>query len=212
MNKRTKGALAMVLAGSVTFSVINALLDDQPSKRIAKEIALTISGIQKKADVINQAEKTAKDQTPTTNVKDVETKLSHNISAFQADIQQNKGKLTKRTTTNSANTDTTTTKTPAATTLIATSIKAPKTTAIPAATGTNTPSEATTTIPVMTGTDTTGKSTTTIPTTTGTSATNQTTTTTTTTNHGQQVSQAQKEKAASHQDKRGNNGKKFNSL
>jgi hypothetical protein len=212
MNKRTKGALAMVLAGSVTFSVINAMLDDQPSKRIAKEIALTISGIQKKAGVINQAEKTTKDQTPKMNGKDVQSKLSSNASAFQADNQQNNENFTENTTTNSANTDRTTTTAPAATTLIATTIKAPKTTTIPAATATNITSETSTT-----GTDPTSKSTTTIPTTTRTSTTNAnatttTSTTSTTTSHGQQVSQAAKEKAASHQDKKVNNGKKFNSL
>lgn len=211
MNKRAKGAFAMVLAGSVTFSVINALLDDQPSKQIAKAIAATISEHQKKADVLNQAEKTVKDQAQATNVKDEQTKLSPNVSAYQADIQQNREKSTERTTTNSTNTDMTTTTTPAAT-FIATSIKAPETTTttIPATTGTNTTSKAsTTTSPPATGTNTTSKSTTTKPTTTGSSATNQTTTPTTTTNHGQQVSQTVK---ASHQDKKVNNGKKFNSL
>jgi DNA primase len=212
MNKRAKGAFAMVLAGSVTFSVINALLDDQPSKQIAKAIAATISEHQKKADVLKQAEKTVKDQAQATYVKDEQTKLSPNVSAYQADIQQNREKSPERTTTNSADLDTTTTTTSAATTFIATSIKAPETTTttIPTTTGTNTTSKAsTTTSPPATGTNTTSKSTTTKPTTTGSSATNQTTTPTTTTNHGQQVSQTVK---ASHQDKKVNNGKKFNSL
>ncbi len=58
MNKRTKGALAMVLAESITFSVTNALLGDQSSKRLVEEKALTTSENPKKSDVINQLEKT----------------------------------------------------------------------------------------------------------------------------------------------------------
>jgi hypothetical protein len=38
MNKRIKGALAMVLAGAVTFSVTNNLLGDQAIKKIRKKV------------------------------------------------------------------------------------------------------------------------------------------------------------------------------
>lgn len=188
MKKINKGALAMVLAGSVTFSVVTALLTDQSSKHLAEENVLTISEDQQKADVIKQPEKTVKDQTPATNVKDVQTKPSHNISVSQTDIQQNKEQFTKTTAINSANTDTTATTAPAAATRIAPSIQAPTTTAntIPAATGNNPTSETKTTTPTTT-----------------------TTPATTATNHGQQVSQAVKEKTVSHQDKKETNGKKF---
>ena len=81
MNKLTKGALAMVLAGSVTFSVTNALLADQPLKRLAKQIALPISADRKQADVINHAEKKVKLQTPAANVKD------HDNAAIQVSLK-----------------------------------------------------------------------------------------------------------------------------
>ena len=232
MKKLTKGALAMVLAGAVTFSVTNALLVGQSTKRLAEENALTISGDHKKADVINQAEKTVKDQIQTTNGKDVQTKLSYNTAAFQvalknrnksnmtiAAIQQNPEKLTKTTITNLAYKNETTTATPAVATIPVTSAKVPLTTTTPTTTGAKT-----TTTPATTGTKTTttptttGAKTTTTPTTTGantttttptTTGTNTTTTSTTTTNHGQQVSQVVKEKAASHKDKKVNNEKKM---
>lgn len=186
MNKRTKGALAMVLVGSLTFSVTNALLAHQSSKRLGEEKALTILGYQKK---------TVKDQTPITNRKDVQTKLSHNINAFQvslknknkndivvAVIQQNTRISTVRTTTNPAHMNATRIITSAETTIPLTDAKAPRTT-----------------IPV---TSPKATSTTTTSTTMGTNRTNTTSAKTTTTNHGQQVSQAAKENAASHQDKK----------
>lgn len=48
MNTITKGAIAMVLAGSVTFSVAHTLLGDQSTIRLAEENAATISGDPKK--------------------------------------------------------------------------------------------------------------------------------------------------------------------
>jgi hypothetical protein len=206
MNKLTKGALAMVLAGSLTFSITNALLVHQSSKRLAEENALTISGVQKKADVINPAEKTVIDQKPTTNGKGVQTKLSHNIAAFQvalknknksdmtiASVQQNTEKSTERTTTNPAYTNTTQTTTPAATSIPVTSAKAPPT-SIPVTSAkappTTTPVTSVKAPPITTGANTTIA-------------------TTATTNHGQQVSQAAKEKTASHRDKKENNPKKM---
>ncbi|MGG3466086.1 hypothetical protein ABES02_00655 [Neobacillus pocheonensis] len=189
MNKLTKGALSMVLAGSVTFSIANALLVHPSTIRVAKQNALTISEEPKKAEVI--AEKTVKAQPPTTNTKPVETKLSQNIAAVSlkntnksgmtvATIQQNTESTSNRTTTISANTSAT--KSPA------TSAKAPATTST--TTGTNT----TSTPPPKPSTPT---------------GTNTTASTTTATNHGQEVSQAAKEKAASNRDKNENNGKKM---
>lgn len=58
MNKLTKGAFAMVLAGAVTFSVTNALLVHPVSKRLAKETAFTITGDQKKSGCYQTSRKT----------------------------------------------------------------------------------------------------------------------------------------------------------
>lgn len=229
MEKLTKGALAMVLAGSVTFSVTNALLVDESSKRLTKDNALIISGVQKKADVIDHEEKTVKDQTPTSNVKDGQTKISHDIPASQdafknrdksdiaiADIQQDTQKISKSTTTN-----------PAVKKVTVTGIKAPTRTTASTATGTKTTSVTTkpeaTTKPATSPKATTKPATspkaptkpatspkaptrTTAPTPTG---TNSTTAATTTANRGQQVSTAVQEKAASLRDQKGNNGKEM---
>jgi hypothetical protein len=138
MNKITKGALAMVLAGSVTFSVANALLADQPLKRLAKEIALPISADRKKADVVNQAEKKVKVQTPTTNVKD------HDIAAIHVSLKNSNMAKAAIQTDREKSSDRNTTTTPAATTKPATSAKAPSTTTTPTTTETNTKSATTT--------------------------------------------------------------------
>lgn len=182
MNKRTKGALAMVLAGSITFSVTNVLLADQSSKQLIEEKALTTSENPKKADVINQPKKTVIDQSPTPNAINVQANPSNNIAenTNKSDTtitanQQSKESVTTRTAAN--NTKEATTTTPAATSVPATSTKAP-------AAATTTP--ATTTTSTKTRTDTTSP---------------------TTTNHGQQVSQAVKETPAGPQDNKGNNGK-----
>ncbi|MEH7120562.1 hypothetical protein V7128_24540 [Neobacillus vireti] len=204
MNKLTKGALAMVLAGSVTFSITNALLGGQSTKRLVEDTALAISEHPKKAEVIHQANKAVKDQTPPTNAKDVQSKLSPNIVALENEnksdraitaIQQNTEYLTARTTTKSASKNTTTTTTPAPTT--------------------GKPMATTTTTSPTTRTNTAG-GTTTIPATsrkasTATAAspaagTNAASAATTKTNKGQQVSQAAKENAAN-RDKKENNGK-----
>jgi hypothetical protein len=153
MTTLTKGALAMVLAGAVTFSITNALLEEQSSKRVTTEIALTQSGVPKKADAISQAKKMVEDPTPTTNVKDSETKLSHDNPAIQAAFKNsnkgdkareaiplNKKQFSESTTSNSANNNKATTTTPAVTTKPATSSKAATTAS--ARTRTNKPSEA----------------------------------------------------------------------
>jgi hypothetical protein len=189
MNKLTKGALTMVLAGSVTFSVTNALLADHSSKRLAKANALIHSVDQKIADNINHAKKSVKDEKPTTEVKDMETTLSHKIDTLQTNPksgnkndavitanQQSNEKYTKRTLIIPTKTDTTTTTMPAATTLPTPSTKVSKT-------ATTTP----TTTLGMTNTSTP----------------------TTTTNHGKLVSQVVKANALSHQDKKESKGKKI---
>jgi hypothetical protein len=132
MIKITKGAIAMVLAGSVTFSAANALLG-QPIKRLTKEMAIPISADRKKADVINPAEKKDKPQTPAANVKDrpviqVSLKNRNTNDMEVAAIQQNIEKSSSRTTTSSANTNVKTTTKPAATPIPIKSTKAPTTT------------------------------------------------------------------------------------
>src|SRR4051812_21146327 len=144
MKKLTKGAFAMVLAGSVTFSVANALLVNTTPKRLIEETALAISADRKNADVINQEEKKVKDQTPTTNVK------GHDIVAVQvssknsnmaiAAIQTNRKNSSNRTTTNPANTKKTTTRTSAATPISVASTKVPTKTPTPTPTRTDTTS------------------------------------------------------------------------
>jgi hypothetical protein len=222
MNTLTKGALPMILAGAVTFSVTNALLVHHTSKRLTEENALTISGKEKKAGVISQAEKKVKDQPQTTNVKDGKTKLSHNIAALQVafknrnksdmDIKANKQntkKLSKSTTTNLASTNETTAKT-----IRTTSAKATTTTTASTPTGTN-PKSAATTIVATTIPATSAKAatTTSAPTPTETNTTSAPTptgtNTTSATNRGQQVSLAAKEKASSPQKQKENNGKKM---
>jgi hypothetical protein len=221
MIKITKGALAMVLAGSVTFSVANALLG-QPIKQLTKEIALPISADRKKADVINPAEKKDKPQTPAANVK------NHDIAVIQvslknrntndtavAAVQQNREKSSDRTTTSATNPRGTTTTKPFAKTIPVKSTKAPTTTSKSTTTRTaairTTTKPAAQTIPATSAkAPTTATTPTTSKTSTTTTKTNKTTSATTTkTNRGQQVSQAAKEKAASQSNKKENNGKKM---
>ncbi|MCM2532580.1 hypothetical protein NDK43_09520 [Neobacillus pocheonensis] len=200
MNKLTKGALTMVLVGSITFSVTNALLADHSSKRLAQANDLTNSGDQKKADDINKAEKTVKNQTPTPDVKDVQPTHFHNIAVFQAAVLNNGNKSDKAIAVNQKNTKTisatsTTFNTPAPATTITTNSNTPTT-------GTTSTKSATTT--ATKNSTATANSTTKAITTTPTTTTMATTTTTATktTNHGKQVSQSAKEKAASHQIKK----------
>ncbi|MFP5106821.1 hypothetical protein ACSU6B_08625 [Neobacillus sp. C211] len=231
MIKITKGAIAMVLAGSVTFSAANALLG-QPIKRLTKEMAIPISADRKKADVINPAEKKDKPQTPAANVKDrpviqVSLKNRNTNDMEVAAIQQNIEKSSSITTTSSANTNVKTTTKPAATPIPVKSTKAPittskSTTTRPAASTTTRPAASTTTRPAASATTKPAASATTKPTTstkaptttskpatTTPTKTTTTTATTTKTNRGQQVSQEAKETAESRRDTKENNGKKM---
>ncbi|WP_162990091.1 hypothetical protein [Mesobacillus foraminis] len=84
MSTRTKGALAMVLAGAVTFSISAALLVEESTKELIKRSASALNDNLKKTDMISGAEKTVNAQTPAVNDnKDVQTKLSSNPSALE---------------------------------------------------------------------------------------------------------------------------------
>jgi hypothetical protein len=197
MNAITKGAFAMVLAGSVTFSVAHTLLGDQSSIRLAEENASTISGDPKKADIINQA-------TPASKGKDQEMsalKVASNNSEINiANIQQNSS--SKNYTTNPSDKNKIITATSAETTITSTSVKEPTTTTTtPTTSGSNATSVSTkpeTTKPALTSTTTAPPTKT---------ETNATSTSSTETNRGQQVSQVAKEKAENQRELRENNGK-----
>ncbi|SFB02028.1 MULTISPECIES: hypothetical protein [unclassified Bacillus (in: firmicutes)] len=212
MNKRTKGALAMVLAGAVTFSVTNSLLVDLSPKRLTKEIASTISGDPKKGDIISKAEKAVKNQTPTTNVKEDHSELTQDITSLQVAVKRENNsdikasnldtkKLSSSTTTNPTSTNETTS------TIRTTSTKAPTTTtaSVPKATK-PTGSTATTVATTIRATSSKAPTTTTAPVPTANKPTNSSTSTT---NRGQETSQTAKEKAASHREQKENNGKKL---
>ncbi|MBY0149052.1 hypothetical protein [Neobacillus niacini] len=204
MNTITKGAVAMVLAGSITFSVANTLLGNQSPIRVAEESASTISGDPKKADIINQAEKAVKDQTPPSKGKEQEMAAlkvaSNNSEMYAAPIQQNSS--SKDNTTNPSDTNQIITAAPAVTTITSTSVKEPTTTTT---TSTTSGSNATS---VSTKPETTKPAS--IPKTTAPpvkTETNATSTSSTETNRGQQVSQAAKEKAENRRELKENNGK-----
>ncbi|MFS0779584.1 hypothetical protein ABC255_26765 [Neobacillus sp. 3P2-tot-E-2] len=192
MNTLTKGALSMVLAGSVTFSVANTLLGDQSYIRLAEENASTIAEDPKKADIINQAEKTVKDQTPATSGTAEQPNLASNDAPIQvalnnqkesvvaiAAIPQNNKEITEGTTPKPINTNQTTTSTPSA-----------PSTPVPTLPTTPVPAPVPAPAPAPPPTTTTGNN--------DTSAAN----------YGQEVAQVAKEKAESHQENKGNNGKK----
>jgi hypothetical protein len=220
MNTLTKGAFAMVLAGSVTFSVTSALLVE----RLTEEHALAVFGNQKKGYVISQAEKTVKDQTLKTNGEDDQTKLSHEISASQvalknsnknnmaaAATQQNTKKISKSTATTTSKVIETTTTAALKTTSVA-STKAPTTKAKSTQTETKAPmtkaksTQTETKAPTIHEAGEKAPMATTKPAPAGTNTKNAASSTI---NPGQQVSQAAKEKAVSDQDKKGKNGEKM---
>ncbi|MFS0638180.1 hypothetical protein AB1K84_19935 [Mesobacillus foraminis] len=84
MSTRTKGALAMVLAGAVTFSISAALLVEESTKELIKRSASALNENLKKTNMISGAEKTVNAQTPPVNdKKDVQINLSPNPSALE---------------------------------------------------------------------------------------------------------------------------------
>lgn len=204
MNTLTKGALSMVLVGSITFSVAHTLLGDQSSIRLAEENASIISKDPKKADIINQAEIAVKDQTPASKGTD------HEIAALQvaannsemnaATIQQNSS--SKNITTNTSDTNKIITATPTVTPITSPSVKEPTTkTTTPTTSGSNVTSVSKhpeTTKPASTPTTAVPPAKTEM---------NATSISSTETNRGQQVSQAAKEKAENNKELKENNGK-----
>ena len=137
MKKVTKSAVAMVLAGSVTFSIANALLVHTTPKRLI-ENALTISADRKRADVINEPAKKNIAPTSTTNVKDLEIAAVQVSSKNNAAIEPNREIGSKRTTTNPDLTTETAARKPVATPLPVTSAKATSATSKPTTTRTTT--------------------------------------------------------------------------
>ncbi|WP_026582016.1 hypothetical protein [Bacillus sp. J33] len=218
MNTLTKGALAMVLAGSVTFSFTNSWLIEQSSKFLTKENAFILSKVQKKEDVISQKEKTVKDQTLTANVKDDQSKLSQDIPASQAAdknnnnhlaeaaVQQDTKKISKSSTT-----------APVSKTMPVKSSKAPAAKPSTTATGTKTakapevnetsPSVVNTTSPKAPEVNQTSPKTPKTKTEIKPAGTSPNSAAATANNRGQEVSQAAKENAASARDTKENNGK-----
>lgn len=200
MKKATKGALAMVLVGSVTFSVTNALLVDHSTKKVAQIHTSTHSGVQKTASDTNQTEKIVKAQPSITEVNHIQTTDSLNHEALQTDSNNGNTSYStndrpstavqKQTTTE--NSPSTTAKSPAP--IINT--EAPLTTA-KGTTSTNTtatPVPATNPNPTATGAASSKASTTT--------AQKTSKTTTSPLNYGQEVSQTAKANGASHQNKK----------
>ena len=195
MKKLTKGALTMVLVGSVTFSAANVLLGTHSFKLPKSGQQKTMAGtnqreqteknpILKTADKINKSEKTVKDPTPTNAVKNVQSTIPHNIVTFNVVIktESKSGKvvaIVKKDTTSTVTTSATPNTTQSA---------GNKTTDLKAtASGT-------------TSTNSTASITSSAP------------TTTITANHGKQVSQNAKDTAASRKDMKDNNGKKKGTL
>jgi hypothetical protein len=193
----------MVLVGSITFSVTNALLADHSGMLSTQGNAFTNSGHHKTANGSNQADKKVKDQTPTTDVKNVQTTLTDNTSAPQV-VSKNNNKneqdidISQKNTTKISAPSTTANTTAPVTNRAPATITAPATIIAPI---TNTALAVKTAVTTSTtansnstanGASSTKSAAAAVPT----PSTAPTTTTTATTNHGQQVSQAAKEKAA----------------
>ncbi|MBM7653290.1 hypothetical protein [Neobacillus cucumis] len=200
MNKRTIGALAMVLVGSVTFSVTNSLLADDTINRKDQANELTIPSKQNTNDSINQTEKQLHIQT-TKAVEDTD-ETKNTVKAPLATININKSKTT------SSNKMKLNTETSSNKTITQTQKRTATSTTAPAANATATTSKPITNQKTIT---TTNKTTTTSQTSSKTTATATPTIsaapTTTTTNHGNQVSQDAREKALSRKVVQKSNGK-----
>jgi hypothetical protein len=193
MKKATLGAFAMVLVGTVTFTFTNALLADHSTKKMGQTHAPANFQSHKSVDGNNQSEQTMNDQNNSAgDGKDVQTLASLTTSsANQTDIgkseqpiavnQQNTIKISSPAT-SSSSTSPISTMTKANNTSGTTSTKTTAS-SVPAANQNSAPTVTTSTNPVTAPAQTIS-------------------TTTTTTNHGQQIAQAAKEKAASQQIKK----------
>lgn len=83
MNTLTKGALSMIIAGSVTFSITNSVLVGQLAKSFT-ENALIVYRDLTKIDVIRPVEKRENDKKQTNKVQESGTKLSLTETAPKA--------------------------------------------------------------------------------------------------------------------------------
>ncbi|MBI0579590.1 hypothetical protein IEC97_19700 [Neobacillus cucumis] len=226
MNKLTKGALTMVLVGSVTFSVTNALFGDT-IKQITQGNDVTESENQKITDQMDNLEKTGKNQPQKSanNVNQAEKTVAEGnlvnkavtVAIQETPKEKNVEAQTAKTTVKdvkiTASHPSTAPKT------VVTNEKKSDKVVVPIQKNTTTTRTASTTIhstaPATHTTTSSQNSTTTGSTGNRTSSTKSvantapksSTTTTTTSNHGQQVSQAAIEKAAIRQDTKENNGK-----
>lgn len=200
MRNLTKGAFAMVLAGSVTFSVTNALLIDQSSKRINEENTLTESRNPIREDVNGQLDKTVKDQSVTTNEKEVQTTVSNDTATFQVPVNNtNKNDSVIETTQqNTKKININTTPNPASTSEARTTTTASK----PKGTNTLSSTAAPTESKTKTSIEEQPKPIAATPT-----GTDSTITTNKTNNRGLQVSESAKEKNETQSDKKEGNGK-----
>jgi hypothetical protein len=223
MQNRSKGALAMVLAGAVTFSVTNSFLPE-PMTRIANELALHVSGDAKKADIIRKQETAIKEQSAIMNGEEGQTKLSDGPPVVQKTKNEGAGKAhhqnIKSTATNQARTNETTTESPSAaigksisspageakqpsSSAPAVSPKAPAASVESKPTSTKNTSAAKQPAEAAKPATSTKKTVSTNP-----SLVKKTTNKTTTpTNRGQEVSQSAKEKAADNREQKGNSRK-----
>lgn len=198
MNKAAIGALAMVLVGSVTFSLTNTLLTDHSTKKRMQTHNTTILADQKSVDESNQTDKTATEPTPAPDEKNVQT--ADSLLASVTQVESNNGNASEQPAAVNQNN----------TVQVSSPAPSPNTTAstIPTTPKTNTPSAGTTsTAPAVTPAPTTNQNPAPASTTSNapvTAPAQATSTNTTTINHGQQVSQAAKEKgaAASQQNKK----------
>ncbi|WP_160723408.1 hypothetical protein [Bacillus sp. USDA818B3_A] len=207
MNKKALGAITMVLVGSVTFSITNNLLTDQPAKPLPQENNIPISDSDK--TVVNNNPKEKKVQAHTPKIVAEEPIAIHTVKEEKA-VSEIKNEVptvsdkpvTQQTATNKATVQIQKKNTP---TVSAVSPTDKTTTSAPSAVQeqktTNTVSTkqatATKTLPSQPSTSKT---------TTNTSTT--TNTTTTTANHGQQVSEEAKAKAVTRKEQKEDNGKK----
>jgi hypothetical protein len=211
MKGLNKGALAMVLAGSVTFSVSNILIVEQAFQRVSDEHPIIISRNLLKENRINKGEETKNNPTPTAEEKAPVNENNSDRIDNQQDTNTSKSAISNPASTKKTETTKTSPQKATATTKPPTNSKVQKTTTTPVPTKTKTTSSATRPAENTTATKSTENTTnpkvhrtTTKPAPTG----NTRSSTQKTTNHGQQVSQDAKEKAASHRDQKENNGKK----
>jgi hypothetical protein len=202
MKGLNKGALAMVLAGSVTFSVSNILIVEQAFQRVSDEHPIIISRNLLKENGMNKGEATKNNPTPTAEEKAPINENNSDRIDHQPDTNTSNRTISNPASSKKTETTKTSPQKATATTTPPTNSKVQKTTTTPVATKTKTTSSATK--PAENTTNPRVQRTTPTPAPTG----NTKSSTQKTTNHGQQVSQDAKEKAASHRDQKENNGKK----